>query len=545
MKKSLLSFTHMTGILLLLVLMTGCKAITDMTKVEPFANVTYKLKYQPAKTLVQGLIVDAKTGVPLTVPVQILITGKDAGRIVTFEGKALRNFTADRGSLYLGLTGTVPSVLAPAEIKIVADAAGYIPSSVTVPLVQELNAPFTIRLVKASAPPAGVGVKTEAFPASTAAGLTAAKQITVSTPATANGAPVQATIEFPKNTILRDEKGNPVITTVTATVSTYSTQTQSAMLGTAIGSNIQLAKDAGGKTDVKATLQPAGYLSVELRDAKGTKVSSFSNPVTVSTGISSDFVHPITKQKIKAGDALQVYVYDEKTGVWAYEQMTQAEVQGSGLGVKFSVTHFSDRAIGWQALNRCDANYFNVTGLPAGLAFEYEFRENFYPGNVYRYQSAIGADGTVSIYFPGASLDAAGRSMSVELFTPSGISLYKYTGSLCALPLLLRLTPPAAGNTVNVAAVAKATCENGKKFEITSPATIYYAKVSSPPPFGWPSTQFGPDGKGTFVGLEPNTDYEARLYYGEDVFSQPFKTGTTNSTLTFEYQIRGDVSFCK
>ena len=545
MKKSLLSFNNPAGILLLLVLMTGCKAITDMTKVEPFANVTYKLKYQPAKTLVQGLIVDAKTGVPLTVPVQILITGKDAGRIVTFEGKALRNFTADRGSLYLGLTGTVPSVLAPAEIKIVADAAGYIPSSVTVPLVQELNTPFTLALVKESAPPAGVGVKTEALPAATAAGLTAAKQITVSAPATANSAPVQATIEFPKNTILRDDKGNPIITTVTATVSTYSTQSSTAMLGTAIGSNIQLAKDAGGKTDVKATLQPAGYLSVELTDAKGNKVSAFSNPVMVSTGISSEFVHPITKLKVKAGDDLQVYVYDEKTGVWAYEQMTKAEMLGSGLGVKFSVTHFSDRAIGWQAQNRCDANYFNVTGLPAGLAFEYEFRENFYPGNVYRYQSVIGADGTVSIYFPGASLDAAGRSMSVELFTPSGISLYKYTGSLCALPLLLRLTPPAVGNTVNVAAVAKATCENGKKFEITSPATIYYAKVSSPPPFGWPSTQFGPDGKGTFVGLEPNTDYEARLYYGEDVFSQPFKTGTTNTTLTFEYQIRGDVSFCK
>lgn len=545
MKKSLLYSTHTAFYLLLFVLMMGCKAITDMTKVEPFANVTYKLKYQPAKTVVQGLIVDAKTGVPLTVPVQIFITGRDAGRIVTFEGKALRNFTADRGSLYLGLTGAVPSVLAPAEIKIVADAAGYIPSSVTVSLVQELNTPFTLALVKESAPPAGVGVKTEALPASTAAGLTAAKQITVSAPATVNGAPLQATIEFPKNTVLRDDKGNPIISTVTATVSTYSTQTPSAMLGTAIGSNIQLTKDADGKKDVNVILQPAGYLSVELTDARGMKVSSFSNPVTVSTGISSDFVHPVTKQKVKAGDDLQVYVYDEKTGEWAYEQMTKAEVQGSGLGVKFAVTHFSDRAIGWQALNRCDANYFTVTGLPPGLAFEYEFRENFYPGNVYRYQSAIGADGTATIYFPGASLDPAGRSMSAELFTPSGTSIYKYTGSLCALPLLLKLTPPAAGNTVNVTAVAKATCENGKKFEITSPATIYYAKVSSPPPFGWPSTQFGPDGKGTFVGLEPNTDYEARLYYGEDVFSQPFKTGSTNSTLTFEYQIRGDVSFCK
>lgn len=545
MKKSLLSFNHPAGILLLLVLMTGCKAITDMTKVEPFANVTYKLKYQPAKTLVQGLIVDAKTGVPLTVPVKILITGKDAGRIVTFEGIALRDFTADRGSLYLGLTGAVPTILAPAEIKIVADAAGYIPSSLTVPLIQEFNTPFTIPLVKESAPPAGVGVKTEALPASTAAGLTAAKQITVSAPATANGAPVQATIEFPQNTLLRDDKGNPVITTVTATVSTYSTQTPSALLGTAIGSNIVLAKDADGKTDVKASLQPAGYLSVELTDSKGTKVTSFSNPVTVSTGISSEFVHPITKQKVKAGDDLQVYVYDEKTGVWAYEQMTKAEPQGTGLGVKFTVTHFSDRAVGWQALNRCDAKYFSVTGLPPGLAFEYVYKENFYTGNEYRYQSAIGADGTATIYFPGASLDPAGRSMSAELFTASGVSLIKYTGPLCSAPLLYKLTPPPAGNTVNVEAVAKATCENGKKFEITSPATIYYAKVSSPPPFGWPSTQFGPDGKGTFVGLEPNTDYEARLYYGEDIFSQPFKTGTTNSTLNFEYKIRGDVSFCK
>lgn len=542
MKKSLLPFNHTAGILLLLTLMTGCKAITDMTKVEPFANVTYKLKYQPAKTLVQGLIVDAKTGVQLSVPVQILITGKDAGRIVTFEGKALREFTADRGSLYLGLTGSVPSVVAPAEIKIVADAAGYIPSSVTVPLIQALNTPFTLRLVKESDPPAGVGVKKEVLPASTAEGLTAAKQITVSAPATANGVPVQATIEFPKNTLLRDDKGNPVITTVTATVSSYSTTSQSALLGTAIGSNIVLAKDADGKTNVKATLQPAGYLSVELTDSKGTKVTSFSNPVTVSTGISSDFVHPITKQKVKAGDDLQVYVYDERTGVWSFEQMTKAEPQGSGLGVKFNVTHFSDRAIGWQALNRCDAAYFTVTGLPPGLAFEYVYKENFYTGNEYSYKGSIGDDGTASIYFPGASLDPDGRSMSAEVFG-LGKSLFKYTGSLCEISTQLKLTPPPAGSTVNVEAVAKATCENGKKFEITSPATIYFGKANTSPGT-WPSTQFSTAGKGTFVGLEPNTEYEARLYYGADVFSQPFKTGSTNSTLNFEYKIRSNDSFC-
>ncbi|AEI50998.1 hypothetical protein [Runella slithyformis] len=549
MKKSPLTylsqarFTFSAGFWVLLTLMMGCKAITDMTKVEPFANLTYKLKYQPAKTLVQGVIVDAKTGVPLSVPVKILITGKDAGRVVNFEGKAMRDFTADRGNLYLGLMGAVPSVVAPAEIKIVADAAGYIPSSLTVPLIQALNTPFTIRLVKESDPPAGVGVKTEAMPASTASGLTAPKQITVSAPATANAAPVQTTISFAQNTQLRDEKGNPVVTPVTARISSYSTQTPSALTGTALSANIVLAKDAEGKTNVKASLQPAGYLSVELIDPQGNKVASFSNPVTVSTTISPEFVHPITKQKVKAGDDLQVYVYDENTGVWSFEQMTKVEPQGGGLGVKFTVTHFSDRAIGWQALNRCDATYFTVTGLPAGQAFYYVYKGNFSDTDEYRYDGSIGADGSASIYFPGASKAPSGRSMSAEVFTASGFKAFEYKDELCAISAQLKLTPPAPGNTVTVEAEAKATCANGKKFEVTSPATIYFGKANTSPGT-WPSTQFGSDGKGSFVGLEPNTDYEARLYYGADTFSQPFKTGTANSKLTFQYQIKGDVSFC-
>ncbi|RYF59010.1 MAG: hypothetical protein EOO39_33650, partial [Cytophagaceae bacterium] len=193
-------------ILTTLGLAVGCQEITDIKNIDPLKGVVFKLNYQPGKAQVQGLVVDAKTGVPLDIPIQVSIQGKDASRTITFDGKALTTYTAPKGDLYIGLKGTVPTAAAPAELRIVVDAEGYIASSANLSLKRSLNDPFTIRLVKITSTPAGVAAKVEDATASSAGAFTADKLIQVTTPSSASAAATNVTVSLPATTIMKDGK---------------------------------------------------------------------------------------------------------------------------------------------------------------------------------------------------------------------------------------------------------------------------------------------------------------------------------------------------
>ncbi|GAB3270647.1 hypothetical protein GCM10027347_41460 [Larkinella harenae] len=500
--------------LALLLLLGSCN---DLKNLDPLKGVTYKLNYRPTKTQIQGLVVDAKTGQSLTIPVQVTISGNDANRIVSFDGKAQTTYTSPKGDLFLGLQGAVPTSQAPAQLRVVASAAGYIPSAIDLRLTKDLNDPFVIRLVKQSDPPTGVAVKNDQISLAANGTLPAEKQIVVATA-------VPTSIQFPSGTVMKDDKGTTITGNVGASVAAFAADAASIPIGltTPVGAN------AGATTNV--SLSVAGYTSINLTNQAGQSVTNFSKPIGIAMGISPTYINKKTGQRVQIGDDLGIYMRNEKTGNWSFVQDAKVEAIGSGLGVRFSVSHFTDYAAA-QAQNvasTCQA-IWNISGLPAGYAYRYELVRD----GILR---ASGTSSSSTLDFGAVSEGAA----ELSVFSSSGSLLgTSRVATMCGTHALAVSAPQGA---VNVTFTVRASCENGKNVEVYPTVLVRYGPAN-----GDAASLVGTtfvNGQGTLVGLAPNTAYEARVDY-EGTWSERFTTGTASESRTLNYVLKSNTEACK
>ncbi|RAJ93082.1 hypothetical protein LX87_04594 [Larkinella arboricola] len=508
------------GSALLMALTLALGSCNELKNLDPLEGVTYKLNYKPANSQIQGLVVDAKTGQSLSIPIQVAILGQDANRVVTFDGKAQTTYSSPKGDLYIGLKGDVPTPQAPARLRLVVDAAGYIPSATELRLTKSLNDPFLIRLVKETDPPQEVSVKKDQLRLSTNATLSANKEIVVASAST------PTTLLFSGGTGMKDEKGNPVTGTVAATVAAYAPGSASipAGLTTPVSSN------ESGSATANVALNIAGYTSVNLTSSSGQSVTSFTNPILIKMGISPEFQNRTAARRIQVGDLLGVYRRNEKSGIWSFVQDVKVEAQGSGLGVSFPVTHFTDYAVAQAqpTSSTCQA-VWTIQGLAAGYAYRYELVQD----------GRIKASGTST----DQTLNLGEASQG-----PADLLLYSSSGSLLGKSSVQNLcgnhtlSVSAPQGTVNINFTVRGACENGKNIEVYPTVLVRYGK-SGADPTTFVGTTFE-NGQGTLVGLEANTPYEARVDY-EGTWTEQFTTGTGAESRSLTYVLKSHTEACK
>lgn len=519
-------------ILTTLGLAVGCQEITDIKNIDPLKGVVFKLNYQPGKAQVQGLVVDAKTGIPLDIPIQVSIQGKDASRTITFDGKALTTYTAPKGDLYIGLKGTVPTTATPAELRIVVDAEGYIASSVNLTLRRSLNDAFTIRLVKITSTPAGVAAKVDDATASTTGALTADKVIQVTTPSSASAASINMAVSLPASTVIKDDKGQPVTGKVTTSVVAYSGQSREALQTFPGGLDASVAKDAQGKSNTKGIFEPIGFVAIEMKNSTNQTVSTFSKPVTVQMSIPANRLNSSTGQPVKEGDKLEVYSYNETTGTWTYEREVMAERKGSDLITNVSISHLSYYAVTFpRNTTTCHVTY-TVRGLPEGYSVRYMISRNgmtITSGN----SAETSADRVFEFDVPAGDYEI---SVLDPVSNNAVIGSTKVTNPCEAISL--NVTVPTS---LDASFTVRARCENGKNLEVYPTVTVFYGEVGNTYTGG--SASFV-NGKGVLKGLKPNTQYQACVHY-EGEYCQEFTTGSTSSEHTLDYILKSNTQACQ
>ncbi|MGV3556940.1 hypothetical protein [Larkinella arboricola] len=497
-----------------------------MKNLDPFKGVTYKLNYRPTNTQIQGLVIDAKTGQSLTIPVQVTILGKDASRVVNFNGKAQTTYSSPKGDLFIGLKGDVPTRQAAAELRVVVDAAGYIPSGVDLKLTRDLNDPFIIRLVKETDPPQGVTVKQDQLTLGTNGTLPAGKEIVLA--ATSMTAP--ATIQFASGTVMKDEQGNTVSGTVAATVAVYSRLAKSIPVGltTKVTQN-------GSTKDV--TLHLANYISVNLANKDGKSVTSFTKPVEIKMGIAAGFPNLSTGQPVKAGDQLTVYARNEKTGSWESVQKVKVEAKGSDFVVSFPVSHFTDYAVGGSLATQ--PAFFTFVGLPSTFSVLYELNVLVPTVSQPDDNTIVAAAGTAGHNSIGAGAPV-GVPFTLNLYDALGNLLSQTSGQNLSGEHIV--TVPRPSGTIDVDFTIRATCENGKNIEVYPTTLVRYGKPGADLATFAGVTLI--NGKGKLVGLKPNTTYEARVDY-EGAWSAVFTTGTASESRNLTYVLKSHTEACK
>ncbi|SOD89318.1 hypothetical protein [Spirosoma fluviale] len=541
--QSVRPFSKSLLLLATLGMVMGCQAIKDIANVKPFDGIVYKLNYQPAKTQVQGLVLDAKTNEPLQIPVKVAILGKDAGRTITFAGKAQTAYTAPKGDLFIGLKGTEPTVSAPAELRVVVNADGYVASSINLALTKSLNSPFTIRLVKLSATPAGVAAQTATATTSTSGALTANKVIDVTVPATATALALPMSVSLSANTVMKDDKGQPVKGNVTASVVAYSGQSQDALQTFPGGLSAPVVKNAQGASNVTGRFAPVSFVSIEIRNSSGQIVSTFSQPVTVQMSVPSGVYNPQTKQALKNSDNLEVYSYNENTGEWTYERTVSVRQQGSSLVADVPITHLSGYALTTERPADACSSTFKIANLPANYSYIADLI--VYEGSNQDQALVLERTGSLSGDQFALTLDNSQRyevaildPLSGNVIGRSGKFTNACSGGASAAGTIT-ITPPA--NKINANFTVRAVCENGKNIEVYPTTTVYYQEAGSNS-----SVKAGVtfvDGKGTLTGLTPNTNYTASVYY-EGVFTENFNSGAADSDRTLTYVLKNNVSVC-
>jgi hypothetical protein len=516
-------------------LMVGCQSIKDIQTIDPLKDVVFKLNYQPAKTQIQGLVVDAKTGLPLQIPIQVSLTGKDASRAVTFDGKALTTYKAPKGDIFIGLTGTEPTLATPSELRVVVDADGYVASSANLSITKGLNDPFLIRLVKFDAPPAGAASKALSTPTSTSGVMTAQRTIEVTTGTTNAMAAMPFTFTIPANTSVKDSKGMSVGGNVTTSVVAFNGQSPEALQSFPGGLLASVAKSAQGKNNVKGLFNPVCFAAIEMRNAAGQMVSTFSQPATIQIGIPAATFNPSTGQRIRKNDKLEVYSYDELTGAWTFERNVTARQTASGLVADVPITHLSYYTL----TTPRDAETFQVTytvrNLPTGTAYVYSlFRFNQgADGTGIEVQRASSTDATLAFTLPVGSYRLA-------VYDPLSLALLGSTiiSNTTSSNTDVTYTPPTG--QLKAAFTVKAVCENGKNFEVYPTVSVFYNETGKP---GGGVATFAA-GKGYLTGLKPNTDYTATVYY-EGSYSINFNSGSTDSEHTLNYVLKSNTIACK
>lgn len=283
----------------------------------------------------------AGSSLPASMPVAVT---DPLGVVQTDDGG--KTFTAFNGLLPLSLSRfSTPAVKTPVSFTImpkVSDA--FIPVVNTINITSDTATTHTvIPLIEYAHPPAGAStlVKSTTLTGGTSALTTLALP--------ENGTTEACTITIPAGTQMKDVNGAVINAASLSSKIVYLGTTQQAAYNAFPGGfNPQNVIGTDGKAiNGGVTFITAGYISMNLL-AGNTTVKSFSKPITVNMEINSLLINPLTGVKVKLGDVIPVWSYDESAGQWKYESTATVIKNTDGkLAVNISVTHLSGWGIDW------------------------------------------------------------------------------------------------------------------------------------------------------------------------------------------------------
>jgi hypothetical protein len=274
----------------------------------------------------------------------ITITGQDNEKITTSE--ASTNFTVRDGWIAIQLVkGVVASESKPIRFMINADIPGFEYVQREVSIVSNDENKIVIKVIENGNLPTGVIEKKVDIILSSGKFQNNEQIVTP----IGNGVNESVKIDFEEGTTMEDAQGNLLKgTNLEANVRYYDNSDQSISVFPG-GLNPQKVKDENGnEIEGGVNFFTAGLVDIDLK-IDGKIVKNFSKPVSAEMMLSPNLDNFATGEKVKVGDTIPLWSYDEASGVWSKEGVAnvfQSE-NGTGLVAKFKLEHLSPWNMDW------------------------------------------------------------------------------------------------------------------------------------------------------------------------------------------------------
>ena len=123
----------------------------------PVKDVKIIINSKAINTIISGIIVNSATNEPLTgKQVTLTIEGQNKSDIVDLTAEAQSEFITYQGMVSFAITNDfVPSEASPAKLILVAEADGFLLTSMTLEIYEVGDAQFRIHMIEINNPPNG------------------------------------------------------------------------------------------------------------------------------------------------------------------------------------------------------------------------------------------------------------------------------------------------------------------------------------------------------------------------------------------------------
>ncbi|OYU93075.1 MAG: hypothetical protein CFE21_21875 [Bacteroidetes bacterium B1(2017)] len=358
-----------------LFLLLSCK---DLLNIDPTKDLKLMLNYKPADSYIEAQVKDANTGKIISDNITIQIIGTHTDKITNFEGEAKTLYTKKGPSVYIGLKKLVPSQENPVDFKVLISANGYLKTSQNIRMTSLSALPIDIFMVKLSDLPEGATAK-QSNVSTKADGAVAQNQVV----AVQNGS-LATNLNLSEGTIGKDNQGNIVSGILQTTMVSFSGGSAEARKSFPGGNTITMAETSTGEKNVRGSLIPKSFVSIEMKNSEGKKATTFNKNLGINIEITEKTINPYTKTIAKVGDKFPVYTYNEDLGTWKYDGDGTVEQKNGKLSVNFLSNHLS-----WFGITEHDYYSFTEQIISIGL-------DTFLPESIQR--SADQYNGT--LWFP-------------------------------------------------------------------------------------------------------------------------------------------------
>lgn len=292
-------------------------------------------------------IVDAHLGIPLPADITVEVMGKDKDKIFSIMGERTLFVDTNRDDevaaiLPIGVRRIENfSVDNPLEFTLMIKAEGYMTSIESFSIVDETNKMKTVRLLNLANPVQSVTKETKDFLAPIG-GLSESLQFSSSM----NNEEEMVIVDMEEGTELYDLEGNKLSGDVHVDLIHYDIHSGEALQLLPGGTSVANARDKQGNSLGNMTFRPMGAISLDMY-VGNKEVSAFSEPIEVTFYINGDIDNIETGQKVKEGDQLEIYSFNELIAEWQMEgEVTVSKDASGNLVASYLQPHLSTWFIG-------------------------------------------------------------------------------------------------------------------------------------------------------------------------------------------------------